>query len=426
MTPQDTTGTARVASTVEMRRAGVLVGLALWEALLALWVLVCAALTVVVVGLPMLASSLATVRTESARQRRLAWELSGVSAHRDDLPWPDRTAGIGGRVRQLTRLLSDSRTWYDLLWVLVNPVVGGAIALAPIALVINAVFGMLLPLLWGPVVQNWENSWYLFIPLRGTGSLAIAAVLGAVQFVIGFWLAGPCVRLHGRWVRNVLTRVSHRQLQDRVEQLTGSRADIVDLQASELRRIERDLHDGAQARLVAMGMNLSAAERLIDEDPEAARALLQSLKVSSSQALTELRSLVRGIHPPILADRGLTDAVRALALDAPVEVTVRSSLTGRAPLPLESAMYFAVSELLSNVVKHSAATRVDIEMTGADDQLRICVQDNGRGGVDPSRGSGLRGIERRLAAFDGSLRISEAAEQPTTVTIITPIIARPR
>lgn len=112
-------------------------------------------------------------------------------------------------------------------------------------------------------------------------------------------------------------------------------------------------------------------------------------------------------------------------MDAPVEVSVRSSLTGRAPPPIESAMYFAVSELLSNVVRHSAATRVDIEMTDADDQLRICVQDNARGGIDPSRGSGLRGIERRLAAFDGSLRIRQAG-QPTTVTIVTPIVARPR
>jgi signal transduction histidine kinase len=228
------------------------------------------------------------------------------------------------------------------------------------------------------------------------------------------------LRLHGRWVRYFLGRTSKVALSARVRQLTDSRSDTVDLQAAELRRIERDLHDGAQSRLVAMGMTLSAAERLLERDPAAARTLLTEARDSSAQALHELRDLVRGIHPPVLADRGLVDAIRARALEAPLPVQVRAPCTGRLASPVESAAYFAVSELLTNVVKHAGAGRVTVTVEHTRGTLRITVEDDGRGGADAREGGGLAGIRRRLAAFDGTLDAESPAGGPSRMHIVIP------
>jgi DNA-binding NarL/FixJ family response regulator len=185
----------------------------------------------------------------------------------------------------------------------------------------------------------------------------------------GLWIAPTALRGYGGMARLVLAPSREAELARRVEQLAQTRRETLDTAAAELRRIERDLHDGAQARLVAMGLTLDAAGRLIDTDPAAARALLYEARDTSARALAELRDLVRGIHPPVLADRGLADAIRALALDSPLRARVTGSLPGRPPAPVESAAYFAVSELLANVVQpgrrpdrdqHGCAVRVVI------------------------------------------------------------------
>jgi signal transduction histidine kinase len=182
------------------------------------------------------------------------------------------------------------------------------------------------------------------------------------------------------------------------------------------------LHDGAQARLVAMGMTLDAASHLIDDDPKAARALLMEARDSSAKALRELRELARGIHPPVLADRGLPAAVKALTLDTPLRVHLTSDLAraARPSAPVESAAYFAVSELVANVTKHAQASQAWIDIHHDDMTLKISVADDGHGGADPARGSGLRGIERRLAAFDGVLAVTSPPGGPTSVTLEIP------
>jgi signal transduction histidine kinase len=177
---------------------------------------------------------------------------------------------------------------------------------------------------------------------------------------------------------------------------------------------------------------LDAAGQLLDTSPAAARALLAEARDSSVRALGELRDLVRGIHPPVLADRGLADAVRALALDSLVRPQVTAELPGRAPAAVESAAYFAVSELLANVAKHAAADRVwiDIGYEGArgdgeirgGGMLRISVTDDGRGGADPGHGTGLLGTERRIAAFDGVLAVSSPLGGPTVVNMEIPCV----
>jgi signal transduction histidine kinase len=253
------------------------------------------------------------------------------------------------------------------------------------------------------------------------------AVLGVAITTAGVAAAPLLLRGYGLLTRKLLAPAGHAELALRVRQLTETRTEALDTGAAEIRRIERDLHDGAQARLVAMGMTLDAAGQIIDTNPEAARALLYEARDASVRALAELRDLVRGIHPPVLADRGLADAIRALALDSPVRIELASDLRGRPPAPVESAAYFAVSELLANVSKHAEAGQAWIDIRHADGMLRIGVTDDGHGGAEPALkgageagGGGLRGIERRLAAFDGVLAVSSPPGGPTAVTMEIP------
>jgi signal transduction histidine kinase len=221
-------------------------------------------------------------------------------------------------------------------------------------------------------------------------------------------------------VMRLLGRAPDPELTKRLQRLTESRAVAVDTAAADLRRLERDLHDGAQARLVALGMSLRAVERLIPESPEAALALVAEARETSARALMELRELVRGVHPPVLADRGLADAVRALALDCPLSVDTDIDLPGRLPAPIETACYFTVAELLTNAAKHSGAQDARITMSHGEGLLRIVVTDFGLGGADPAGGSGLAGVERRLATFDGILAINSPAGGPTMVVMEVP------
>ena len=170
-------------------------------------------------------------------------------------------------------------------------------------------------------------------------------------------------------------------------------------------------------------MTINTAQAMMRSDPEAAEALLTEAKNASATALGELRDLVRGIHPPVLADRGLGDAVRALAADCAISAEVNVEIPERVGPALESAAYFAVSELLGNVVKHSGANRVDIDLRVEDGELRISVTDDGRGGANPETGTGLRGIERRLAAFDGLLVIQSPIGGPTSAHITLPVVS---
>jgi signal transduction histidine kinase len=194
----------------------------------------------------------------------------------------------------------------------------------------------------------------------------------------------------------------------------------VDAQAAELRRIERDLHDGAQARLASLSMMIGLADNLIDRNPAEAHKLLAEARASSTAALGELRDLVRGIHPPVLAERGLDGAIRALALSLPIPIAVDIDLPGRPDQPLESAAYFAVAEALTNVIRHSRARNGSVFSRHAAGVLTLVVTDDGRGGADPARGTGLRGIERRLAAFDGTIKLSSPPAGPTVITMELP------
>src|SRR5690606_8198765 len=186
----------------------------------------------------------------------------------------------------------------------------------------------------------------------------------------------------------------------------------------ELRRIERDLHDGVQARLISMRMNLGLIRSMTDADP--VRALAREAYDTAGEALAELRALVRGILPPVLADRGLAGAIRAAALLHPIPVEVDIDLPARPEPPVESAVYFAAVEALNNVAKHSEATRAWVRLSHSDGVLRLSVIDNGRGGADPAAGTGLDGIRRRLSAFDGTLTVHSPPGGPSEITMELP------
>lgn len=282
------------------------------------------------------------------------------------------------------------------------------------------------------------------LPVQGAISGFLAVMFLVIWLLAGkygnFWPVWPILSLSvllvvHAWIKHALPSAREQALADRVEVLTRTRRGALDVQAAELQRIERDLHDGAQARLVAMGMNLGAAEALLDNHPEAARALLVEAREASAKALTELRELVRGIHPPVLADRGLGDAVRALGLDSPLPVEVTVDIPGRLEPAVESAAYFAISELLTNVSKHARAHSVRIDLWHRDRRLRVTCTDDGRGGAmvtgaddavaNASRtgGSGLAGIERRIGTFDGVMAVHSPVGGPTTVTLEIPCVS---
>jgi len=216
----------------------------------------------------------------------------------------------------------------------------------------------------------------------------------------------PAIGVHYLVGRNRLAR--------RVERLETTRAGAVEEQDAELRRIERDLHDGAQARLVALGLRLGMAEQKFRSDPEEAEKLVAEARAGVAEAIRELRDLSRGIYPPVLADRGIGAALASLADRSPLPTTVAVDLAERPPTAVETAAYFVAAEALANATKHSGADRIEIRVARGDNGLEVVVSDDGKGGADPA-GSGLVGLRRRVEALDGALTVDSPHGGPTTI-----------
>jgi signal transduction histidine kinase len=262
------------------------------------------------------------------------------------------------------------------------------------------------------------------------GSQALAIQIGVSAVLVGFLVAVWAVTTGGYfwpiWPALCLAllalchaAVVYGRRAHRIERLEESRAGAVDVQETELRRIERDLHDGAQARLVSLGMSLGMAEQKLQTDPEAVRALLVEARRGAGEALEELRVLARGIRPPILTDRGLEPAISALTARTPLPVTLAIDGQDRYPAAVETAAYFTVAEALANAIKHGRAKRVDIRITAEDGVLVAEVVDDGDGGADPL-GPGLTGLRKRAEALDGTLSVASPIGGPTTVRAVLP------
>jgi len=353
------------------------------------------------IGIIPVPMSLLAVRRRAGQQRRLALEWSRVSIATPYRPRPHEVSnGLIGRLQRCKWLLTDPATWRDLLWILVDMPVGVALGALPAFGIVAGAVGLLSGV--------WLNPGHLKqLPL----------FLGLL--LVGVFGGPRVLKAHAQFSA-VLLAPTRKELDAQVGRLNESRSQAVDASAAELRRIERDLHDGAQARLVSLGMSIGLAEQVLRDDPDLALKLLAEARESSGQALTDLRHLVRGIHPPVLAERGLEGAIRALALTLPLPVDLRIELPGRPPAPVESAAYFAVAEILANVVKHSAARSAWVQLEYSQARLIAIIGDDGAGGAVPRICGGLRGIERRLAAFDGVIAVTSPVGGPTVVTMELP------
>ena len=283
-----------------------------------------------------------------------------------------------------------------------------------------AIHGWLVLIAEDPALVRRFRGSHTLAASTGVG-VVMAAYFTAIWAITGhgyFWpvwpMLGIAVVLAAQLAASLLASPGRAEMAERIETLETTRAGAVEDQETELRRIERDLHDGAQARLVSLGMSLGMAEQKLADDPQRAGELLAEARLGAEHALRELRDLARGIHPPVLADRGLEAALASLASTTPLRVRLSIDVSPRPAPAVESAAYFVAAESLANAAKHARAKRVDITIARHDDIIDLQVRDDGRGGANPE-GSGLRGLRRRVEALDGTLSVISPRGGPTTI-----------
>ena len=367
---------------------------------LAILGVVAAVWSVLTVGLPVLAGVLALARKSPAYFRAPARVFLGW-----DWELPPRLGARGWR--RGPAILADGAAWRALVYCFAGWLLRFVSAYAATVFLIMGTLAVTFPLWWrwqpdGPFdTAGWAQSWRFF----WQGLLALLAMPWLVR------LAAGADRL---LIRGLLEPSPDTA---RIAALESSRAALRDDAAATLRRVERDLHDGTQARLVALGVALSRIERRATE-PEV-KALAGDARGTVTEALAELRDIVRGMHPPALDD-GLAVALSTLAARSAVPAEVTVTLATRPPDATASALYFAVAELLTNVARHASATRVRIDLHAENNGLKLAVTDNGHGGAAPGTGTGLAGLARRAGALDGTLAVDSPPGGPTTVTMTLP------
>jgi len=333
-----------------------------------------------------------------------------------------RGAGVVAGLR--AEFLDESR-WRDVLYVTIN------LPLAVLELVAAALlWSLALALLTMPI-------WFDAVPTAGPGPFAIfdgrdlamapfRTLVGLALLPVAASVSQLLIRLHRGVVTNLLCTSESRELRRQVETLRESRSAVLDVEATELSRIERDLHDGAQQRLVALTMDLGRASERLDADPEAAKALILEGQAQARAALAEIRQLVRGIAPSILLDRGLVAALESIVGRGEITTVVSSSLAPgeRLPAAVERTAYFVATEALVNVAKHSGASHCEIRVRRVPPNLVLDIEDDGHGGAEAVPGGGLAGLRDRLAGVDGTLTVTSPNGGPTIVRASIPLEGR--
>jgi signal transduction histidine kinase len=392
--------------------AGLPIALLAWTVTLSLATLVLTLAVTAVLTIPFLAALFACSGLFTAWQRARLHGFLG----RPLPPVEDHPAGNGW----LRRLWAQARmpaTWRQLGYHLVSGfsatflstvVIGCWTAAAMLATI--AAYAAAVPA--GTMLDR---------PLHTATGLILLTLLGLVLLLGAPWIAALAARLDGAMAHIMLSPSRSERLARRVASLSESRADVIDAADTERRRIERDLHDGTQQRLVSLAMNLGMTRITLTDVPEEVRGAINHAHEEAKLALSELRDVVRGLHPAVLDDLGLDAALSGVAARSPVPVRLLVELPRRPSRAVEKVAYFVVSEALSNVAKHARATQVDIMVELADDALlRIIVSDNGRGGADPGRGTGLRGLGQRIRSVDGSMNIDSPPGGPTVLVVELP------
>lgn len=368
-----------------------------------------ASLLVVGVGFVLVGVGIELARAVARTERRRARWADPTPLHAHEY----RPYGTGVRDLVLAVFLDLSR-WRDVIYVLIAFPLAILEAMVVVALWSVAIVAMSMPI--------WAATGALPMDVAGTGVppdvvAALVGLAGLGLAVVASIVARGLMTLHRAVIVGLLCVSDRRALERRVETLEVSRRAVLDVEATELRRIERDLHDGAQQRLVMLSMQLGLAAERIDDDPAEARALVTGARDQARQALAEIRDLVRGMAPAILLDRGLVAALPALAGRSPVPTIVASELPDGLRLPelIERAAYFVVAEAVANVAKHARATRCEIRVRLHEERLVVEIEDDGVGGALAVPGGGLAGLADRMEALDGTLAVSSPPGGPTIV-----------
>ncbi len=377
---------------------------------------VSAGLFVTVIGIPLMIATVWIGRAIAAADRARAAALLDI----DVRPYPRRAPTSTGLWARVGAGLGDRGGWQGLLYGFLMLPWGITTFVVTITLWSVALGGATAPI-WGWLVDQQFGEDYV---LKGWGRLGWIAgnfVLGLVLLYVTPFIVRGFAAVDKALVRGLLSQNEKEQLTKRVEELTVSRDASVEGSQGELRRLERDLHDGAQQRLVALAMDLGMAkERLAATDQTEAAELVGRAHEEAKNAIGELRNLVRGIMPSVLTDRGLDAALSALAGRSAIPIEVDVRLDERPPATVESAAYFVVAEALTNVAKHSRASYASVLVTRHQNALRIAVTDDGIGGAHEHAGGGLAGLHDRVRSVEGSLRMTSPPGGPTTLVVDIP------
>jgi signal transduction histidine kinase len=381
-----------------------------------------AGLLITFVGLPLLALALGGCRVIGRVERARARSLLLLDVGEPE-PARPRSRGLLAR---LGAQLGSGANWRHVIYCLIHFPWGIVTFTVGISFLTYG-WGLLTYPLWRWILPVYLGQDGLQVYGRGDGhhgwwlhtpaDMLLCVVGGGVLVLTGPWLIRGMAHVDRILVLGLL---GPSRLATRVTELESDRGVVVDTAAADLRRIERDLHDGAQARLVALAMDLGLAREKLLEDPAAGAAMVEEAHGEVKIALQELRDLARGIHPAILTDRGLGPALSAVAARCTVPVSVTVDLPARPVPAIEGIAYFTVSELLQNVSKHSGASRASVDVWQVGDRLMVHVGDNGRGGASLGAGSGLAGLAARLDSVDGILAVGSPAGGPTRVTAELP------
>jgi signal transduction histidine kinase len=327
---------------------------------------------------------------------------------------PSQT-GVLARLRTVS---ADPQTWKDVGWLVLNSILGFALATAALSITAVVLCYIAMPLWWWAVPDPHTQYGTLNLGIytvTSTGWALLTTAIGLLLAPVALLLNHGVAKAHGALAAAILGPSARQRLDARVKELASTRAGAVAAATEQLERIERDLHDGAQARLVALAMELGMAEEELARDPDAARASVRRARDEALSALGELRDLSRGLRPAMLQERGLGSAIEALTQRSPVPATVTiSGSIERTPEPVQTAAYFVVAEALTNAAKHSDAVSARVSIERTQSSLAVTVVDDGRGGANAS-GSGLGGLRKRVRALDGRLEVISPAGGPTVV-----------
>ncbi|WP_433178238.1 histidine kinase [Actinoallomurus sp. CA-150999] len=346
------------------------------------------------------------LRPLTAVQRSRFWSVLGI-----DVPPPTRVG------RDIRAFLRSPATWRQLAYhTLAGPVFG----LGGLLVIVMWAAGFAMALFYA---YAWTLPSYSALALPAHNRAATLMTTGGILLL----LVTPAVavlvaRLDARAARALLGPSRAEVLERQVEDLAEKRAGVVDAADAERRRIERDLHDGVQQRLVSLAMNLGLAKETLTGVPDNAMQVIAEAHTEAKEALTDLRNVVRGLHPAVLDDRGLDAALSGIAARTPLPVKLRVDVPERPAPTVEAVAYFVASEALTNVTKHARASHVEMVLTRHRNVLRMTVTDDGIGGADPSGGTGINGLRQRVASVDGTFRIISPVGGPTVITVELPCV----